>query len=484
MSEFEASTLLKLIGDLLKEYYLNVVFPSYIGIGIKNVKLLIDNQTFENFCNKAVNHKVVKDKNYTYQDCIEAFDCIGTKFKQYTGSLANNNYSIALAIAVYQVLISYDINLDDSNDLENGYHSQLKNHYTSIGNGNDISYYFSNQESLWETIKLVFPGYDLGIPVRRNNNYRYVQYPISQRIIEPKKFREACVKFEKLDLSKSYTIEDFKRLPDFYLYNKQYEIPLIYQAFLSWSKIDHSKSLINDNGTTSVEFVNFDGALYTDYGTVVSFDDYVDKPFYYYEEFGLWRNEQLPKDKAQLVGFIKRKKDQITFSDLYCEFIECCKEDFIFYVFELNKIRQTEIYKLFYRSTKTQNNDNQQVFFEIKNGVKLDGRNNSYDKEFLPDIKLLKDCKKILIKDIFGKQEFCVRNNIIRLSDYKDMLAKGEIVITFYDEDIPDLTLNIVVPERKKIDTDEFCIGWNLKTLAPSIKKDEIKLVGLYMRKV
>ena len=96
--------LLKIIGEEFLDYYLNEIFKFK-----QNIILLIDDTTFYLKCIKSVSRmNSIFSTNYTYEDCLDAYDNIHTDFVVYTNeNLKKNNQLIALAIAVYQVLLAY-----------------------------------------------------------------------------------------------------------------------------------------------------------------------------------------------------------------------------------------------------------------------------------------------------------------------------------------------------------------------------------------
>lgn len=224
----KAQNLLKLLGDELLHYYLYEVFPNTNAI-----KLVIDEKSFYRLCQKAAEEYAKKytpsylDYSFEYDDFSTAFDLVKTNFDKYDDSTLNelNNQPRALAIAVYQVLIAYKT-IDDISDLERekGYYAQLRKVYSSFD-----SSYFEKQDKLWAEVKKLFERNGkniLDFPQEKKVSYRYVQYPLNQKIIKIQDINAAYNYFEKkLDKNKELSFIDFQKLP-FNTYQNEYAVPL------------------------------------------------------------------------------------------------------------------------------------------------------------------------------------------------------------------------------------------------------------------
>lgn len=168
---------------------------------------------------------------------------IFSRVKTYAASI--DSY-VGLAIASYQVRIAVDVDTININS----YYEKLFS-FTSFKDGNEVmNKYFPYQEELWMRVKELFLSEKrfLCIPKQKTGSRRYVQYPLSQRIINPKDMISFADKFCKVFSPRdSYDINYFCEIMDFdirFLSTENYDFgnpfieeckkKLIYSFYLSW----------------------------------------------------------------------------------------------------------------------------------------------------------------------------------------------------------------------------------------------------------
>ncbi|MBO5826813.1 MAG: hypothetical protein J6R03_09350, partial [Treponema sp.] len=276
----DSKKLLKLIGDEFIDLYLNELFKFK-----QNVILLIDDTTFYLRCINAVNKmNSLYSTNYSYEDCLDAYDNIHTNFIVYENeSLQKNNQLTALAIAVYQVLLAYkELPGNVNPESENGYYSQLKDNYPSLRVNGNFSNYFHYQSEMWETVKQLFlqNSKNLLIPEKTTDGYRNVKYPHSQRVLTPGQFRLLCSKFQKLPSNKNYSILDFATLFSNDLQGlpqKDFITTLLYNAYKSVKSYEKPKYYSTNDESIGILYFDEDGNL-TDEYTDIDISEIYNKP--------------------------------------------------------------------------------------------------------------------------------------------------------------------------------------------------------------
>ncbi len=461
----DSRKLLKLVGEEFLDFYLNETFKFQ-----QNIKLLIDETTFYLKCNLAVSHmNQLYSTNYAYEDCLEAFDNIQTNFIVYTNeSLRRNNQLIALAIAVYQVLLAYKELPENMNpESENGYYYQLKDNYPSLRIKGNFSNYFHNQIEMWETVKQLFSDNKktLLIPTKSNGVYKNVKYPHSQRILTPGRFRYLCSKFNKLELNKEYNLQDITKIFSTDLQGlpqQEFITTLLYNAYKSLKIFSKPKYYSNNDEAEGLLYFDENGNL-TDEYSELNISDIYTKPIYFYQaDKQLWCSE--PSDKEVNVGILCKKEDIDTYANITNRIIKTTNNDFLFVIINLETLKGNKLYNKFYSQIK-QN----EKHYTIVDGLKIDGRNNIYDQFFLPDIIFDFDCPIVRISDLYGNElTFETKDNLLRLSakEIKTQL-KGQITIQVPNDYIPPIQINILFPNNNQDFKEESKLGWNLDELAP-----------------
>ena len=476
----DSKKLLKLIGDEFIDLYLNELFKFK-----QNVILLIDDTTFYLRCINAVNKmNSLYSTNYSYEDCLDAYDNIHTNFIVYENeSLQKNNQLTALAIAVYQVLLAYkELPGNVNPESENGYYSQLKDNYPSLRVNGNFSNYFHYQSEMWETVKQLFlqNSKNLLIPEKTTDGYRNVKYPHSQRVLTPGQFRLLCSKFQKLPSNKNYSILDFATLFSNDLQGlpqKDFITTLLYNAYKSVKSYEKPKYYSTNDESIGILYFDEDGNL-TDEYTDIDISEIYNKPLYFYQvEKQLWCTE--PSDKEVNVGVLCKRNLKDNYSNLINRTIPLSKNDYIFIIIEIGTLRCDKLYNKFYSQTK-QN----EKHYTIVDGLKIDGRNNSYSQFFLPDIIFDFDCPLVKISDNYGNElVFETRDNILRLSakEIKNQF-KGLITIQVPNDYIPPIQINIVIPNNNQEFKNNSILGWDLEKLSPVYDSARYTLIGLKLQ--
>lgn len=478
----DSKKLLKLIGDEFIDLYQNELFKFK-----QNVILLIDDTTFYLRCIKAVNKmNSLYSTSYSYEDCLDAYDNIHTNFIVYNNeSLQRNNQLIALAIAVYQVLLAYKElpgNVDPES--ENGYYSQLKDNYPSLRVNGNFSNYFRYQSEMWEAVRQLFlkNSKNLLIPEKTTGVYKNVKYPHSQRVLTPGRFRYLCSKFQKLSPNRDYSIQDFSN----FFSNELQGLPqqdfitaLLFNAYKSIKSYEKPKYYSNNDESIGILYLDENGNL-TDEYTNIDISEIYNKPLYFYQvDKQLWCTE--PSDKEVNVGVLCTKTLQDNYTSLTNRVITLENKDYIFIVIEIDKLRCDKLFNKFYSQIR-QN----EKHYTIVDGLKLDGRNNSYSKFFLPDIIFDFNCPLVKITDTYGNElDFETRDNILRLSakEIKNQF-KGLTTIQVPNDYIQPIQINIVIPNNNQDFKDNSIFGWDLEKLSPAHNSAKHILTGLKLQNI
>lgn len=464
--------LLKLVGEEFVKYYTEEIFKFQ-----KNIKLLIDDNTFYIKCTQALNKmNTIYNTDYVYEDCLEAYNAVGSDFDIYgNSSLSKNNYLIAISIAVFQVLLAYkELPAKYDDNPENGYYEQLKTYYPSFRKTNSIPKYFSKQEELWLHVKEYFESEpyckSFELPTSGHKN---VKYPHSQRILNPKDFRYLCSKFKSLDASKDYTLDEFRK---FYSTYDDFIITLIHNAYKSWKQLELKPKFYSDNDTElGTLFFDESGNLTDDY-SILNMEDFVHQPIYFYQIDNSLFCTEPPEDETN-VGVLIRTENHSKYDNIPHSLLSTANTLFSFLFIKLTDLRNTGLYKKYYSTVKIHEDKK----YKFINGLLLDGRNNSFDKAFLPDIVFDFDCNEVLITDTFGTDTFPIRNNTLRLS-LKELKSKykNHITVTVPNQNIKPIEINIVKTEIDNIAfKEDTSLGWNLKDLSPAKENSINCLTGL-----
>lgn len=475
----DSRKLLKFLGEEFLDLYTNELFKFQT-----NIKLLIDDTTFYLKCRAALSKMNEKySTSYSYDDCLEAFDCIYTNYDVYTNeSLQRNNQLIALSITVFQVLLAYKELPENVNpDTENGYYFQLKDNYPSLRIKGDFASYFKKQIPMWETVKLLFKNNskNFQIPERTSPGYKNVKYPHSQRILKPTEFRYLCAKFKNLDKNKEYTLESFINFFSYDLQRIQQQefiAALLFNAYKSLKSIEVKPKYYSSNDEINeILYFDSDGNLSDEYN-ILDIDNTALKTLYFYKaDEKLWCTE--PSEKEVDVGILCSITKIHKYEKQYSKIIKTKSNNFSFLYFEIDAIKNTSLYSKFYSNEKPKRLKQ----YRIVDGLKIDGRNNSYDQKFLPDIIFDFECPIVKISDTYDEEEvFDTQNNRIRLSikEIKNKF-KGLIKIHVPNDYIPPIEINIINC-IENTDFKEKCFrGWNLKSLSPCTDNSDEKLIGL-----
>lgn len=151
----------KKLGKAIYEYFLQRTSPN------ENFKLCIDTYTYEHCAHQAG----LNDKEIESLLSGEGINYI------------DDNYC-ALAIAALETKIAYDV--ETESNLVNSYNSRLIDKLRNFKDNNDVQqFYKDSQDVIWLKSKKLFETEKryLKIPVPKTGPGCYVQYPLSQRIV-------------------------------------------------------------------------------------------------------------------------------------------------------------------------------------------------------------------------------------------------------------------------------------------------------------
>lgn len=149
------------LGKAIYEYFLQRTSPN------ESFKLLIDTYTYEHCAHQAG----ISDKEIENLLKGEGTDYISDSFT-------------ALAIVALETKIAYDVETDS--DLINSYNNRLIDKLRYFNDNNSVQHFYSEwQDEIWSKTKSLFAKEKryLDIPFPKSGPGRYVQYPVSQRII-------------------------------------------------------------------------------------------------------------------------------------------------------------------------------------------------------------------------------------------------------------------------------------------------------------
>lgn len=125
---------------------------------------------------------------YTYEHCANHAGLSESDIKcllSGEGMYSVNNSWTALAIVALEIKIAYDIETDK--DLQTSYNRRVIKNFHYMNNEVEVQqFYRAYQDDIWKRTKELFAKEKryLDIPKPKRGSGRYVQYPISQRIID------------------------------------------------------------------------------------------------------------------------------------------------------------------------------------------------------------------------------------------------------------------------------------------------------------
>ncbi len=181
------------LGKAIFDYFLQRTSPN------EDFYLLVDSYTYEYCANQAGLTESDINKlleGYGFYDCYKPLS--------------------SLAIAALEVKIAYDV--ETNSDLINSYNRRLieKIKYCEDENSVQKLYQTCDQEAIWRRTKELFAEKNrtLLIPEAKTKKGRYVQFPLSQRIVSGRKIIEYADKFIELGLEQNsgITFDYFEKL--------------------------------------------------------------------------------------------------------------------------------------------------------------------------------------------------------------------------------------------------------------------------------
>lgn len=500
MTEHVAAKILKLVGDELKKYYIELFKDQ------ENVRLLMDWETFENIWREASENAVSNLPSYpqfSYDDCGEIYDLVGTRYDILTDFTIPNDKTtphqvVSLAIAVYQVLIANEIE-DDEGQLSNSYHESLKIFYPSLKEAdaskiyNDYfgkkSDYNSRQEQLWQKVSELFKQLGKSFNIQNLDGQRFVKYPLSQRIIDNKEIRRICnndfgdveyPEFSKL-IDKFGNYDDDKKKLLFRAYkihrensqrnafwvNKNSRHNNENLVFRCYYDDNSGKFNICDNEGNEVFFSEIEGKrLYSKFDYFVSVKDCKPEEI---EEVG----KVIPKSELKI--YMNSEPTPSNF--------DCFDSNYKFIVYETSDIKGTHVYNKFFRNAP-EKGDN---LYELIGGLLLDGRSNTYQVDFPPKIKFNFQCDFVKLND---EDVWIEDSNVLNLAKYKDVFKNSnELLLSIPLDDSESKAKNSVtllkikfVKDWPGVNKDSVVKGWNLEYLEPAKSDDGTRLVGFNLK--
>lgn len=501
MTHTEAEKILKQIGDQLKKYYLEI-FQNR-----NEVRLLIDENTFKTICAEANNRRPQSYNSFSYEECLEAYDTMGTNPGSNNITLPDGTTSrqvISLAIAVYQVLICYDLSPALSGD--NGYYEQLKQNYESLKNAqyNLIGQYFENQDTVWLNVKDLFEHFNkkTNIPAPTQGSGKYVQYPKSQRILEKGILRNIFLRLcewkdrteKEVSLTQLKELLLSKDFSDFAQYaqgnfNCDYVHPLIYNAYLngrnnyiSMLKAGEASGDISEG--LLPEIIKFDcesRTLFDIYGKAIDFDKAENKFFYYYDDEGCFTNIRKEEDNCKAIGKLIRKEklsDYASFKDWYF-LIDCPLPDYVFIALNTDDLK-TNGFNDFLKRFFPQALPLRKKCYSLKYGLLLDARSNTYYKDYPPSIEFDFDCSHVVLKDSVFDLRIDLKSRRLDFSEIGYKISPGRLYVRIPERESDSFYINFVKIYKKSSEEEgELPEGWNLCQMKPSVTEDEDRLVSL-----
>ncbi len=204
------------LGKALYEYFLQRTSPN------ESFKLLIDTYTYEHCAHQA---------GITEKEIENLLKGEGTDY-------ISDSYS-ALAIVALETKIAYDIETDS--DLVNSYNNRLIYKLRYFYDNNSVQQFYRNwQDDIWFKAKKLFEKEKryLDIPIPRSGPGCYVQYPVSQRIINGTSIIRYADRFIQLHLepASGITYQIFEGLVfnrNDYAYNKMIR-RMIFSFYCVW----------------------------------------------------------------------------------------------------------------------------------------------------------------------------------------------------------------------------------------------------------
>ena len=217
------------LGKAILEYFLQRTSPN------ESFTLCIDTYTYEHCAHQA---------GITDEEIANLLLGEGTDY------YINDDYT-ALALAALEIKIAYDVETDS--DLVNSYNNRLIDKLQYFYDNNSVQQFYRDcQNEIWERVKDLFYEYDrfLDIPEQRTGPGCYVQYPLSQRIINGTAIIRYADKFIQLNLEPAsgitYPIFSgliFNRNEFGYSKNKEMIRRMIFSFYCMWDGRSFSEIL-------------------------------------------------------------------------------------------------------------------------------------------------------------------------------------------------------------------------------------------------
>jgi len=485
MTNIQIRYVLSKLGDVLSDYYKNVLFD---GIRNSKVKLLMDSYTFSYLCQKLIDNdteQIVDGENFKidskemiYNSLKEASSLAPTETYNYYNN--DSKFKIALALSSFQVLICNEFNVNEEGGNIQVCWDTFRNEIPDI----DINSYREMTKELWiylsDEIQRRY-GKTLDLPIATGGPWYIIRYPLSQRYFEAYELREILYIFGRIhwnDLTTDPERAELKSRDELFTNFVKYselEKDVIYLYYKIWFNkylINADKEDINSfaNEAADTELVYYDiseKTLKNQNENEFNCSEYIGIPFYYSDFYECFVNQKPEAEEDDLIGGLFVRQSEIKTYNFTFAKNDTKDEAVKFISFDVIKESlPSDIYRKFSNGTGVKNT----LDYKVVEGIKIDGRANIYNRFYPPKIIFNFDINEIEKYDDVGRRTVLLKNNSFKF-DKKDLFNSKQTVIKYRNAagTYKEIHFIFVHPQQIDVNKPEYS-GWNIKTLEPADK--------------